>query len=451
MKKLLGIMVLGLLLSGNAYAGVNEPGVTSIAGCDKSLKYQYKKFVKKHLKKLSKKNVNSVLYASCDYKYNYSWAVNKGKDLEKLHKKTYKQCGLNPVYQRGMKQSKKHTGKECYLYAVNEEIVWKYDKAKASTIAKTKIAEAKALKEKNVKIDKKPGRFFEDQPDVNDDYQIHFNYLLAADSEDREWDINGKMEKIILKMNKVMAKATAKHKKGDGVARKYKFDYRADGKLDITFIRMDKNFKDLHKWANIDIIPFLNNIKGQRNIKKHYYNFADFNNVDGGEAGVGYGTIYLKNNGNGSDKRKMLVTLHELHHSNGGGYNCVPGMSNELSPLDLHYVDQERRVQLTHGRKLGATYAHKLENCPQLQDSVYLTPTSSEPYDPYEVNCLFKIGKYNHPKITKVIEQMKKVKKGTDINWRLRFGSSCRYRDWNRGRGGFYIWGVEKEIISTLK
>ena len=81
MKKLLGIIVLSLLLSGNAYAGVNEPGVTSIAGCDKSLKYQYKKFIKKHLKKLSKKNVNSVLYASCDYKYNYSWAVNKGIPL----------------------------------------------------------------------------------------------------------------------------------------------------------------------------------------------------------------------------------------------------------------------------------------------------------------------------------------------------------------------------------
>ena len=31
-------MVLGLLLSGNAYAGVNEPGVTSIAGCDRALK-----------------------------------------------------------------------------------------------------------------------------------------------------------------------------------------------------------------------------------------------------------------------------------------------------------------------------------------------------------------------------------------------------------------------------
>ena len=55
MKKLLGIVVLGLLLSGNAYAGVNEPGVTSIAGCDSGLKSVNEKFIKKHLKKLSKK------------------------------------------------------------------------------------------------------------------------------------------------------------------------------------------------------------------------------------------------------------------------------------------------------------------------------------------------------------------------------------------------------------
>ena len=27
-----------------------------------------------------------------------------------------------------------------------------------------------------LKSDKKPGRFFEDQPDVNDDYQIHIIY-----------------------------------------------------------------------------------------------------------------------------------------------------------------------------------------------------------------------------------------------------------------------------------
>ena len=44
MKKLLGIIVLCLLLSGNAYAGVNEPGITSIAGCDRGLKSANKKF-----------------------------------------------------------------------------------------------------------------------------------------------------------------------------------------------------------------------------------------------------------------------------------------------------------------------------------------------------------------------------------------------------------------------
>ena len=292
--------------------------------------------------------------------------------------------------------------------------------------------------------DEKPGRFFEDQPDVTEDHQIHFNYLLAADSEDREWDINGKMEKILSEMNEAMLKATAENKKGDGIARKYKFDYRANGKLDITFIRMDMKYKELHKWANDDIIPFLNKVKGQKNVKKHYYNFADFGNVDGGEAGVGYGTTYLKNSSNGSDKRKMLVTLHELHHSNGGGYDCVSGISNG------HYKDQNKSLQLTQGTKLGPTYAHKKDDCPQLQDSVFLTPTSKTPYDPYEVNCLFKIEKYANKKFMKVVNKMKKNPE-KKIGHKTRFGSSCRYRDWDRAKGGFYIWGVDENIAATLK
>ena len=45
--------------------------------------------------------------------------------------------------------------------------------------------------------DEKPGRFFEDQPDVNDDYQIHFIYLLAKKTKDKERDINGWVEKAI--------------------------------------------------------------------------------------------------------------------------------------------------------------------------------------------------------------------------------------------------------------
>ena len=293
--------------------------------------------------------------------------------------------------------------------------------------------------------DEKAGRFFEDQPDTTEDHQIHFNYLLAADSEDREWDINGKMEKILLELNKAMLKATAEHKKGDGIARKYNFDYRADGKLDITFIRMDMKQKELHKWANNDIIPFLNKVKGQKNVKKHYYNFADFNNVDGGEAGVGYGTTYLKNKSNGGDENKILVTLHEFHHSMGGGYNCVPGMND-----NVHYTNRDKEAQLNRSRKLGSTYAHKKPDCPQLQDVAFLTPTSKTPYDPYEINCLFKIGKYTNKKIIKRIDKIKK-NPNKKIRGNMRFGSSCRYRDWDRAKGGFYIWGVEENIAATLK
>ena len=71
--------------------------------------------------------------------------------------------------------------------------------------------------------DEKPGRFFEDQPDVNDDYQIHFIYTLAADSKDREWDINGKIEKITDKMNKLHEKLSKKVKGSTG-GKKYKYE-----------------------------------------------------------------------------------------------------------------------------------------------------------------------------------------------------------------------------------
>ena len=230
MKKLfliLTFLIINVLFSGYAFAGVNEPGVTSIKGqCAGAFKHYHKKHIKKSLKLIKEKKTNFVLYASCD-SGSYSYAYNKGKDLEKLHKKTYKKC---------MQYSKKNTGgKECYLYAVNEEIVWKYDQAKASAALETKIAEAKVLKEKNAKMDKKPGRFFEDQPDVNDDYQIHFIYMLTANDKDNELDINGKIEEYAEKINTLVEKYSKKTKGSSG-AKKYKYDYRKDGKFKPLFL-----------------------------------------------------------------------------------------------------------------------------------------------------------------------------------------------------------------------
>ena len=101
--------------------------------------------------------------------------------------------------------------------------------------------------------DKKEGRFFFDQPDVNDDFQIHFNYLITLDGEDREWDINGKLEKLLTELNEVMYKETKANKFSNGVGKRYKYDRRTDGKLDITFIRLDKYRNELSQSPNNDI------------------------------------------------------------------------------------------------------------------------------------------------------------------------------------------------------
>jgi hypothetical protein len=61
--------------------------------------------------------------------------------------------------------------------------------------------------------DEKPGRFFEDQPDVTDNYQIHFIYMLTASDKDRELDINGKIEEYADKMNKLHESFSKKNKR----------------------------------------------------------------------------------------------------------------------------------------------------------------------------------------------------------------------------------------------
>ena len=217
-----------------------------------------------------------------------------------------------------MKVTKKNkVRKDCYLYAVNEEIVWKYDEAKASAVLKTKIAEAKVLEEKNLKIDKKPGRFFEDQPDVTDDYQIHFIYMLDKDGKDNELDINGEMQKELEELNEEMFKLT-------GNKQKYKFDYREDGKLDISFIRLDR--KGTKKGWNNTYPDYYIQKLGFNIPKLLYFSWVDFRHPDGGQMGVHSGyTFLLSNHNKGKKEKRIQITLHELLHGQGFDWSCTKG------------------------------------------------------------------------------------------------------------------------------
>ena len=296
--------------------------------------------------------------------------------------------------------------------------------------------------------DEKAGRFFVDQPDVNDDHQIHFIYLLGADSDDREWDINGKIEMLVKIINKKMIKATTnnrRNKKLGGPPKKYKYDYNKYGKVDVTFVRIDKNKRELKKgeggpMGHFDEILFS---KGFNNPKKNYFIFAELNNgKNEGDAGVGIGTVYVKGL---TDSKLMLLTAHELIHTQGGLYNCVTGASN------AHYSgDGTNMVQF--GFNLNKNmYIHEIEGCPQLIDSVFLTPTSDDPYDPYEIACLYNIGKYTNKKFLKIIKsKIKRRDNNKSYNSQPRFGSDCRWRDYSRDKDGFFLVGSTVNQLDKL-
>ena len=388
MKKLLGIVVLGLLLSGNAYAGVNEPGSNVYCSVIDGLNLANKKFIKKHSKKLSIKNETSVLYASCDYKYNHVWAVNRGKDLEKLHKKTYKQC---------MKYAKKRTGKECYLYAVNDEIVWKFDQEKEAAKAAAKKTNASVLIEKQKELDKRPGRFFEDQPDVNDDYQVHFFYVLAKDSKDKEIDVNGWLEKRLTTVNSKFEKWSKKNKKSNGVGQKFKFDYRKDGKIDITFVRIDLTKAELPKYPERRIYRLLSQYNYFNNPKKTYALFTGFKakagDSHGGSGSPPITTIFTPAGLSFGVTEKDQVILHELFHTQGASYSCGKrtDQGGHVKQPDVLAVNTLYPII---DSKNDTYYLHGIKDCPDLSKSVYLTPTAEDSWDPYSVYCLNKTGNF---------------------------------------------------------
>ena len=264
--------------------------------------------------------------------------------------------------------------------------------------------------------DDKPGRFFKDQPDVNNDYQIHFIYMLTASDKDRELDINGKIEEYANKMNKLHEKFSKKTKGSSG-AKKYKYDYRKDGKLDVTFIRLDRKRKELHKHINQNYSGWLW-VNGFNNPKKIYFTFADVKSSDGGEGGVGMATMFLKSKYNRKIDNMIRTAVHEMHHAKGGGFNCVKGMGK-----NAHFGSQDTPAKQMF---FGKAYVHDIEGCPKGEDSVYLTPTSKDPYDPFKLICQNEWGKYNHPKLVKAREQQAKDLKNGKWNYRSG-GSGCKF------------------------
>ena len=385
MKKLLGIAVLFFLFSGNGNTGVNEPGSGPIAAI-KNVKSVYKE----HLAKVKKKNQHLIHYVTTSESGSWAgWALHAKKINEKSHKKSYKKC---------MKYAAEWTQEDCFIFAIDDKIVWNLDgpaKPKES-----ESAEAKAEQEKQAQIDKKPGRFFEDQPDVNDDHQIHFIYLLSSKDKDKELDINGSIEKIVHRVNGKFLKMSAKNKKSNGIGQQFKLDMTKEGKLDVTFVRMNVSKKKLDgPEYPTDIIYNYLRKKGFNNPKKVYASLAGFKskhgNSDGGEGGVAMTVIYIPAVKSYGQPDMDLVILHEWFHTQGASYQCGKRDDGHghVKGSDLLAADT---VTSSIDSKNDTYYRHDIEGCPDLAKSVFVTPTAEDPWDPFDVFCRQKRGNLTH-------------------------------------------------------
>ena len=217
--------------------------------------------------------------------------------------------------------------------------------------------------------DEKPGRFFKDQPDVNNDYQVHFIYFLAKKTKDQERDINGWIEKEVKKIDDLFFIMT-------GNKQRLKFDYRKDGKLDISFARMDRQARK-GGW-NVNYPDYYLQKQGFNNPKKLYFSFTDASSGDGGQIGPHHGYLFIKR----ASGQITKISIHELLHGNGFAMPCTKGVRNGAH-LGTGILSQEL------SKKFGkAVYDHNDPTCPDLKDSVYLTPTSDTPFDPLQLLVL---------------------------------------------------------------
>ena len=315
---------------------------------------------------------------------------------DKSHEKTYKAC---------LKYGKKKKiNDDCYLFAINDKIVW--DLSKPYKEKKEKIISYSNQKNELQflnKEDDKINRSLVDREDSINDHQVHFIYAILKNGKDKEWDINGYIEKQALKVNENFLKWSSQNKKSNGIGQKFKYDFLKNGKLDVSFARLNLTRKQIDEPDYPTGLIYKELFKqGFNNPKKVYAIISGFNskhgNSDGGEGGPLFTILYgpaIKSYGS---KGMEIVILHELFHTQGAAYDCgkrtYRGAHVKGSDV-LGSGDVSTKID----SKNDTYYKHDIEGCPDLADSVFLTPTSKNPWDPYEVFCKKNVGKFTHKKL----------------------------------------------------
>ena len=136
MKKLLGILVLGLLWCNVGNAGIKEPGTDQKCF---SVFERENIFERKFLPKVNKDKGVFVTYIGCnkyydDWSWDYSFRVHGAvNSIDGAHQNAYRLCAENEMPKYNL------TG--CHLFSINDVIVWGKDSAFVKKVEKEANAE----------------------------------------------------------------------------------------------------------------------------------------------------------------------------------------------------------------------------------------------------------------------------------------------------------------------
>ena len=141
MKKLLGIIVLGLLWCNVGIAAERVPGT------DEKCFYVFEReniFERKFLPKVKKNKGVFVTYIGCNKYYDdWSWEYSLNPDIDAAHLKAYSLCAEE--------QKPKYNLTGCHLFSINDVIVWGKDAAFVAKVEKEVEARLEVLKTKLAK------------------------------------------------------------------------------------------------------------------------------------------------------------------------------------------------------------------------------------------------------------------------------------------------------------
>jgi hypothetical protein len=302
MKKLLGILVLGLLWCNVGIAAENAEELNK--NCIRQGTTEFNKKVKQRVKK----NFVTVMYFGCKSTASWYWYEETSKDLDTSHQVAYKKC---------LKGASEYKIETCHLFSINDKIVYGKDAAFVKKIEK----DIKTKFSKNF-IRTKTKYWSDNNSFVYNDNIFYHDVIVTKSSPTT-------FKKLIFNKEKNFGNVYKRVKHSSGWKNKKTFrsfsftaEYEDNIKVELL-VEYDEDFKDFKK-AEVKAL-YYSNMYGQMPHFLKTYNKKIYIHNDIAQ-GQGFGTWWRE-----FKKREFHVNPQKCIYAGRYYSNCALIMAHELA------------------------------------------------------------------------------------------------------------------------